>query len=193
MDNFVAKISFAILTSFSLVAPVLAQQPDQYEDHVLSDGELTKEELAAVLLRAKNDLTSLLETAVENVEKDVEAAGVFSPRAWMLMKDESTKEVTLSGQAEQAPADIKVHMFRASLKSVARHNRIDSALIVYPGTIQMNGMEQRIVAVEHEHRLGVSGIKLIPLDLDNGSASFGTPLSQEKPFAIFYDDKAGNS
>lgn len=173
--------------------PVAAQEDKEYEDHILSDGELTNEELAVVVLRAKDDLTSLLEKAVGNVEVEMEETGLFSPRAWMLMKGQGLKEVTLSGQAENAPPDIKVHMFRASLRSVARHNRIDAALIVYPGSIKKDGETQRVVAVEHEHRLGVSGLKLIPLDLKDGEASFGAPISQKKPFAFFYDGKPDSS
>jgi hypothetical protein len=45
------------------------------------------------------------------------------------------------------------------------------------------------MALEHEHRLGVSGIKLIPVRLEDGEASFGEPMSQDKPFQIFYDAK----
>ena len=66
--------------------------------------------------------------------------------------------------------------------------KIDAEIVVYPGTIDQGGRERRVVAVEHEHRLGVSGIKLIPLHLENGNAQFGNPLSQKKPFKIFYDE-----
>lgn len=187
MIDRVFTVRLFLVLALMLIGPATAQENKEYADHVLSDGELTKEELAVVLLRAQSDLTTLLEKAVSEVELDLENAGVFSPRAWMLMKDQGLKEVKLAGQAEEAPADIKVHMFRASLKSVARHNQIDAALIVYPGSIDKDGESLHVVAVEHEHRLGVSGIKLIPVTLENGDASFRAPLSQNKAFAIFYD------
>lgn len=192
MINRAFNVGLMLSLAFMLVMPAYAQEDKQYDDHVLSDGELTKRELAIVLLRAKHDLTSLLEKAVSEIQLDVENAGVFSPRAWMLMKDLGLKEVKLSGQAKEAPADIKVRVFRASLRSVARHNQIDAALIAYPGSINKDGEVQHVVAVEHEHRLGVSGIKLIPLTLENGEASFGSPMSQNKPFDFFYDEKGSN-
>jgi len=159
------------------------------EDHVLADGELTNEELAIVLLTAEKDLNSLLDKAIASVESDVEAAGVFRPRAWMIMKDKEIKEVIFADEASQAPPEMKLHMIRVSLKSLARHDGIDSALIVYPGTIQKDDESQRVVVVEHEHRLGVSGTKLIPLELSGGKVAFGGALSQKKPFQIFYDKK----
>ncbi|WP_288371520.1 hypothetical protein [uncultured Marinobacter sp.] len=167
----------------------MAQNAPVYEDHVLADGELTTEELAIVLLTAEKDLTALLEEAVVNVKADVESAGVFGPRAWMVMKDKEIKEVKLADDAAAAPPKIQLHMIRVSLKSLARHNSIDAMLIVYPSTMTKNGSYHRVVALEHEHRLGVSGIKLIPLELSGGEVSFGAPLSQEKPFQIFYDRK----
>jgi|SRR5690554_2589273 len=167
----------------------LAQTGQPSEDHVLADGELTNEELAIVLLTAEKDLNSLLEKAIASIEKDIEAAGVFSPRAWMVMKDKEIKEVAFADDASQAPPEMKLHMIRVSLKSLARHDGIDSALIVYPGTMQKDDESQRVVVVEHEHRLGVSGTKLIPLELSGGKVSFGGALSQKKPFQIFYDKK----
>lgn len=165
----------------------LAQDGRLSEDHVLADGELTKEELAIVLLTAEKDLNSLFDEAIANVEKDVEATGVFAPRAWMVMKDKKIKEVTFADEATQAPPEVKLHMIRVSLRSLARHDGIDSALIVYPGTIKKDDESQRVVVVEHEHRLGVSGTKLVPLEFSGGEASFGAVLSQKKPFQIFYD------
>jgi len=190
MSRFKTYTLAASLMLFTLGGPVaLAQPAPDYEDHVLADGELTKEELAVVLLTAEKDLTSLLKEAISNVESDVEASGVFAPRAWMVMKDKAIKEVKLADEASEAPPEIQLHMIRVSLKSLARHNGIDSALIVYPGTMRKDDESQRVVVVEHEHRLGVSGTKLIPLELSEGEASFGAPFSQKKPFQIFYDKK----
>jgi len=184
-------LAASLMLSIVAGPAALAQVPigQLSEDHVLADGELTNEELAIVLLTAEKDLNSLLDQAIANVEKDVEAAGVFGPRAWMIMKDKEIKEVTFADEASQAPPEMKLHMIRVSLKSLARHDGIDSALIVYPGTIQKDDESQRVVVVEHEHRLGVSGTKLIPLELSGGKVAFGGALSQKKPFQIFYDKK----
>ena len=180
-------LTFTIcLALFSL--PAVSQEQQVRKSGVLSDGALTKEELAAAMLTAEQDLRALLKMAVDEVQVDVESTGFFAPRAWMQMKDRSIKEVRLIEEAEAAPPKIKLQLFEASLRSVARHNKIDAALIVYPGTIKQDGNERRVVAVEHEHRLGVAGIKLIPLQLENGNAQFGNPLSQKKPFKIFYDE-----
>ncbi|WP_153637390.1 hypothetical protein [Marinobacter salsuginis] len=181
--------SLTLIICLSVFSPTVVSEEQQVrKSGVLSDGTLTKEELAAAMLTAEQDLRALLQTAVDEVKVDVERTGFFAPRAWMQMKDRVIKEVRLSEEAEAAPPKIKLQLFQASLRSVARHNKIDAALVVYPGTIDQGGSERRVVAVEHEHRLGVSGIKLIPLHLENGNAQFGNPLSQKKPFKIFYDE-----
>ncbi len=158
MSRFKTYTLAASLMLFTLGGPVaLAQPAPDYEDHVLADGELTKEELAIVLLTAEKDLNSLFDEAIANVEKDVEATGVFAPRAWMVMKDKKIKEVTFADEATQAPPEVKLHMIRVSLRSLARHDGIDSALIVYPGTMKKDEESRRVVVVEHEQRLVVSG------------------------------------
>jgi len=95
----------------------------------------------------------------------------------------------LEEEAEQAPGNVKVLMYRAGLKAIARRGEIHAAVIAYPGSVEKNGDTIRAMALEHEHRLGVSGIKLIPVRLEDGEASFGEPMSQDKPFQIFYDAK----
>jgi hypothetical protein len=50
-------------------------------------------------------------------------------------------------------------------------------------------MKRRVVAIEHEHRLGVSGIKLVPVTLNSGTAEFRAAVSQDKSFEFFYDGK----
>jgi len=165
------------------------QDGDQ-EGNVLSDGKLTKEELAAAMLIAEKDLTGMFKAAMGKVESELEQSGIFGPGAWMTMKDRDLKSVKLSQEAVGAPPSAKLQMFRASLRSLARHNKIDAVLLVYPGTITKEGTKERVVVVEHEHRLGVSGIKLVPLDLDRGKATFGAPMSQDKDFQIFYEQRS---
>lgn len=182
------KASLILLASSILFGQALAREPSG--NGVLDDGKLTREELAAAMLTAERDLSGMLEQAIVQVEDDMASAGIFAPAAWMVMKDRELKSVKLSSEADQAPPSIKVQMYRASLRSLARHNRIDAVLIVYPGTITKDGVKERVVVVEHEHRLGVSGLKLIPLSYEQSEANFGAPIDQDKEFQIFYDEKA---
>ncbi|SNC74408.1 hypothetical protein SAMN04487881_2308 [Marinobacter sp. es.048] len=178
---------FLFLAWFSATAG--AQENRGSDAGILSDGKLTKEELAAAMLTAEKDLTSMLKASMSNVEQELESSAIFGPGAWMVLKDRKLKKVTMGEESENAPPSAKLQVFRASLRSLARHNKIDAALIVYPGTITKEGKQERVVVVEHEHRLGVSGLKLIPLELDHGKASFGAAISQDKSFQIFYDQK----
>ena len=191
--RFQFRIKLTLILCLGLFSsPAVSQEQGVMGPGVLSDGALTKEELAAAMLTAEQDLIALLKRAIDEITTDIENVGFFPPRAWMQMKDRSIKEVRLGEEAEAAPPNIKLQLFQASLRSVARHNQIDAVLIVYPGTIKKDGSEKRLVAVEHEHRLGVSGLKLIPLKLQDGEPEFGEPLSQKKPFKIFYDDRSTN-
>lgn len=178
---------FALVISYSIAAS--SQETEGGGAGVLSDGKLTKEELAAAMLTAEKDMTSMLKASMSEVEKEVEASGVFGPGAWMVLKDRSLKQVKLDEVAEEAPPSAKLQIIRASLRSLARHNKIDAAMMVYPGTINKDGTKDRVVVVEHEHRLGVSGIKLVPLSLVEGEVTFGAAISQEKSFQIFYDQR----
>lgn len=178
---------FLFLTWFSVTAS--SQENLANDSGILSDGKLTKEELAAAMLTAEKDLTSMLKASMSDLEQELESSAIFGPGAWMVLKDRKLKKVTLDETSENAPPSAKLQVFRASLRSLARHNKIDAALIVYPGTITKEGEKQRVVVVEHEHRLGISGLKLIPLELDQGDVSFGAAMSQKKSFQIFYDQK----
>ncbi|OJT00528.1 hypothetical protein [Marinobacter nauticus] len=175
------------LLSLSMI--LSAQSEPEYRDHILSDGVLTNEELAHVVRRAQDDLKLITEKAVNAAGSVMERELVFGPQAWMLMKNGDIKPLRLGEEGKGAPADMKVLMYRAGLRSLARHGQIDAAVVIYPGTIDKQGEKQRIAAVEHEHRLGVSGLKLIPVDLEGGKAVFRSVISQDKSFQIFYDDR----
>ncbi|MBS8239025.1 hypothetical protein DYI22_00725 [Marinobacter lipolyticus] len=182
-------LSSAMVFSFT----VYAQDAGDYQDHVLSDGKLSEQELAAVVAVAQKDLKKMTERSVEAVGDEMAASGVFPPMAWMMMRNGEIKAMKLGESGEEAPGNIKVIMYRAGLKSIARRNEIHAALIAYPGQIEKDGEQIRIMAIEHEHRLGVSGLKLIPVTLSAGEPEFGDAMSQEKPFQIFYDEKKGHS
>jgi hypothetical protein len=185
--NTCAFFVFFFLAWFSAIAS--AQESRGSDSGILSDGKLTKEELAAAMLTAEKDLTSMLKASLSDLEQELENSAIFGPGAWMVLKDRKLKKVTLGEGSENAPPSAKLQVFRASLRSLARHNKIDAALIVYPGTITKEGKQERVVVVEHEHRLGISGLKLIPIELDQGKVSFGAAISQDKSFQIFYDQK----
>lgn len=181
--------AFVMMIAAAFSGAAMAQDADDYDNHVLSDGKLSEEELATVVALAQKHLKQMTEVSVGSVGEELEASGVFQPMAWMMMKDGEVKKMALSEEAEQAPGEAKVLMYRAGLKSIARRGEIHASLITYPGKIDKNGEQIRIMAIEHEHRLGVSGLKLIPIELEQGTAEFGNAMSQEKPFQIFYDDK----
>ena len=55
------------------------------------------------------------------------------------------------------------------------------------------GEDTRVLAIEHEHRLGLSGLQVVPYRFDQGDLSFGQPSTQKKPYELFYDGRdAGN-
>ncbi|MEP1582699.1 MAG: hypothetical protein ABJK18_09150, partial [Marinobacter sp.] len=156
---------------------------------VLSDGKLDDKDLAAVVAVAQRHLREMTDQVVNQAGDELEEAGIFRPMAFMVMKSDKVQQMRLEEEAEQAPGNVKVLMYRAGLKAIARRGEIHAAVIAYPGSVEKNGETIRAMALEHEHRLGVSGIKLIPVRLEDGEASFGEPMSQDKPFQIFYDAK----
>ncbi len=183
----------AFVIGFAISTAALAQDALDRDDHVLSDGKLDDKDLAAVVAVAQRHLKEMTDAAVKKAGEELEEAGIFRPMAFMVMKSEKVQQMRLADDAEEAPGQVKVLMYRAGLKSIARRGEIHAAVIAYPGSVEKDGETIRAMALEHEHRLGVSGIKLIPVKLEDGEASFGEPMSQDKPFQIFYDEKAESS
>ena len=183
----------ALIIGFAISTAAFAQEAIDMDDHVLSDGKLDDKDLAAVVKVAQRHLTELTDAVVKEAGDELEEAGIFRPMAFMVMKSDKVQQMRLADEAEEAPGQVKVLMYRAGLKSIARRGEIHAAIIAYPGSVEKDGETIRAMVLEHEHRLGVSGIKLIPVKLENGEASFGKPMSQDKPFQIFYDEKENNS
>jgi len=179
----------ALIVGFAISTGALAQDAIDREDHVLSDGVLDSKEMSAVVAVAQRHLKELTDAAVKKAGDELEEAGIFRPMAFMVMKSDKVQAMRLEEEAEQAPGNVKVLMYRAGLKAIARRGEIHATVIAYPGSVEKDGETIRAMALEHEHRLGVSGIKLIPVNLEGGEASFGEPMSQGKPFQIFYDPK----
>lgn len=159
------------------------------ENSVISDGTLTPEEMAQYVVVAKEQLTHLTAKATEAYAPRMTAEGSAMPAAWMLMDDGVTvKELTLDKAAEGAPASIRVVMFRAALKSIARRGKINAAVILYAGQLSEENT-QRALVVEHEHRLGISATKIVPFVIDQGAVKYAQSVTRDKPFQLFYDSK----
>lgn len=186
------RFVLALVVGLAVSTSVLAQDAIDRDDHVLSDGKLDDKDLAAVVAVAQRHLREMTDAAVGKAGNELEEAGIFRPMAFMVMKSEKVQQMRLADEAEEAPAEIKVLMYRAGLKSIARRGEIHASIIAYPGNVEKDGENIRAMVLEHEHRLGVSGFKLIPVKLEGGKASFGEPMTQDKPFQVFYDEKEEN-
>ena len=185
--NLFAAISLGVLCSFS---PVHAQDaiggtiPD---NGVLSDGVLTKEELARYMVIAKAQLEYLTKHAAEEYAAELKGDTAPMPRAWMLMKDgESIKEVKLDQSGDGAPPEVRAVLFRAAMKSIARGGEISAATILFAGQMSAEN-PQKLLVFEYEHRVGVSSSKFVPYSAKNQSIYYGKPVIREKPFQLFYD------
>ena len=112
------------------------------------------------------------------------------PSGWMLMKDGVTvKELKLDESAKGAPPNIRVAMFRAALKSIARRGQINAAAILYAGQMSEEN-PQKVLVMEHEHRLGISGNKFVPYKVEGEKIQYSQSVTKDKPFQMFYDKKA---
>lgn len=156
--------------------------------NALSDGKLTSDEIKQYAGLAAKHMQKLTAVAREEVGAELEQSGVVIPAAWMMMNDGEVKRVRLGESGEQAAATMKVLMFRAALKSLARHGKILATAIVYAGTVEEND-NTRVLAIEHEHRLGLSGLQVVPYRFEQGNLSFGKPNTQKKPYELFYDGR----
>lgn len=81
----------------------------------LADGKLTREELAVAAVAGQQQLVKLTEQAVDEYSAGLGAAATPVPAAWMLLEDGKTiKQLNLDGQAVDAPANVKILMYRAA-------------------------------------------------------------------------------
>ncbi|EON92688.1 hypothetical protein MARLIPOL_08044 [Marinobacter lipolyticus SM19] len=182
------------LTSALLTTPFALSEENQLaveipENSVLSDGMLTKEELAKFAVIGQQQLVKLTEKAMEEYTSELMDDDDNMPAAWMLLDDgETIKRINIDSQAEQANAQMRILMYRAALKSIARRGKINAAVILYTGKVK-EGEDAEALVIEHEHRLGISANKVVPFHLEDGDASFSQAITREKPFQMFYDDK----
>ncbi|KAA1175100.1 hypothetical protein FWJ25_06960 [Marinobacter salinexigens] len=161
------------------------------ENSVISDGKLTKEELAQYAVAGQQQLVHLIEEATKQYSETLTDDTPNMPAAWMLMDDgETVKRINIDDQAGEAPAQLRILMYRAALKSIARRGKVNAAAILYTGKVNEGSDEQALV-IEHEHRLGISGNKVIPYEVKGGTVSYSRAVNSEKPFQMFYDEKPG--
>lgn len=182
------------LTATLLASPLAFSEEKQLaveipENSVLSDGVLTKEELARYAIVGQQQLVRLTEKATEEYAQELTDQNATMPAAWMLLDDgETIKRINIDEQADQAPAQMRILMYRAALKSIARRGKINAAVILYTGKVK-EGEDAEALVIEHEHRLGISGNKVVPFHLEGGEVTFSKAVTREKPFQLFYDDK----
>ncbi|WP_372965514.1 hypothetical protein [Marinobacter sp.] len=178
----------ATLSLFALGASVSFAQ-GLPQDGPLADGKISEEELAGILSTAQHQLIRLSDTATHEYEEIIQDPAPDSPAAWMLMKDgETVKRLNLDSQVEGMPASAKIMVYRAALKSVARKGEINAAAILYTGRLNEES-DTEVLVIEHEHRLGVSGNKVIGYEVEDGKIAWAKPVTQKKPYQWFYDAK----
>ncbi|MBW4933344.1 hypothetical protein [Marinobacter sp. F4206] len=190
-----ANITAALVSgALTLGSGVSLAQEDTVEvkipkNSVLSDGVISKKEMAKYLVIGNKQLAYLAENATEEFAPELKSAGQAMPSAWMLMSDGITvKKVSLDESAEGAPPQIRIVMFRAALKSIARRGKINAAVIVYAGKLSEDN-PQEVLVLEHEHRLGISATKIVPYEVQGEKVQYAEPVTNNKPFQMFYDDK----
>lgn len=182
-------LSFFVLAVFMSIANIaLAQDKNTESPTAGKDHTLTKEELAKYAVLANRQLVTLTDAAIKNVKSDLEENGLVSPSAMMMLNDGTMKPLKLGQEASSAPFGVQVVMFRAALKSMARHDKITAAAIIY-GAGQTDASGKNALIIEYEHRLGVSGLKLVPYTQDHGKIAYGDVLNKKKPFQLFYDPR----
>ena len=186
------KILLSALLMLSFISVGVQAQGESGEHipdrNALSDGKLSPDEIKKYATLAAKHIQELTAVAREEVGSELEQSGVVIPAAWMMMNDGEVKRVRLGASGEQAAATMKVLMFRAALKSLARHGKILATAIVYAGTVE-GEKGTRVMAIEHEHRLGLSGLQVVPYQFAGGKLTFGKPSTQKKPYELFYDGR----
>ncbi|MTI78580.1 hypothetical protein SAMN04487869_11149 [Marinobacter sp. DSM 26671] len=188
----VKRILLSALFILLFATPAVQAQSETSEiipnRNALSDGKLSEDEIKKYAALAAKHIQELTAVAREEVGNELEQSGVVIPAAWMMMNDGEVKRVRLGESGEQAAATMKVLMFRAALKSLARHGKILATAIVYAGTVE-GEKDTRVLAIEHEHRLGLSGLQVVPYQFDQGALSLGKPSTEKKPYELFYEGR----
>ncbi|WP_309043391.1 hypothetical protein [Marinobacter sediminicola] len=177
-----------LLTVFFAVPAASAEEAPPAE--LTPEQEMAiKLELSRYAVLGQQQILNLTEQATDEYTGTLADSEPNMPSAWMLLEDGVTvKRINIDEQAKEAPAQIRILMYRAALKSVARHGKIHGSVILYTGKIR-EGSDDEALVIEFEHRLGISGNKVVPYQAENGQVTYGEPVTTEKPFQIFHDSK----
>jgi|GEM_PF-6661361 len=178
-----------LFTAFAF-APILSAEEAPGAEMSEEQEMAIKRELSKYAVLGQQQILHLTKQATDEYSDTLTDSDPNMPAAWMLLEDGTTiKRIDLDGQAENAPAQIRILMYRAALKSVARRGKIHAAAILYTGKLR-EGSDDEALVVEYEHRLGIAGNKVIPYQIENRKVAYSEPVTSEKPFQIFYDSKA---
>jgi hypothetical protein len=181
-------LSAALLTVALLAPTVHAEDPKPAQTSESSDMAI-RQEITKYAILGQQQLVYLIKESTKEYSGTLTDSKPNMPAAWMLMDDGKTiKRIDIDDQAGGAPAQLRILMYRAALKSVARRGKIVAAAILYTGKVSKDSDEQALV-IEHEHRLGISGNKIIPYEIKGDKILYGEPVTSEKPFQLFYDSK----
>lgn len=177
----------AALLSAMLAVPAVNAEEANAEPS--SEMTAVEQELRAYAIVGQRQLVYLTEQATKEYSDTLADSKPNMPAAWMLMSDGTTiKRIDIDDKAEGAPAQLRILMYRAALKSIARGDKINAAAILYTGKLRKDSDEEALV-IEHEHRLGISGNKIIPYEVKGGKVLYGESVTSEKPFQLFYDSR----
>lgn len=181
---------FTILLAAFFIAPS-ANAEKAPPTELTEDQEMAiKHELSKYAVIGQQQVIRLTEQATEEYSGTLTDSQPNMPGAWMLLEDGKTiKRIDLDAQAEDTPAQIRILMYRAALKSLARRGKIHAAAILYTGKLREESDDEALV-IEYEHRLGIAGNKVVPYQVENGRVAYSEPVASEKPFQIFYDSKS---
>lgn len=154
------------------------------------------EEVAVDLTKVKKvaveHIESLAKFEQEKIDKLLKEKGAFAPFGAFMLVDERLKELDL-GKNEQvlkAPAEIQIAIYRQALRALARHDTLFAGAVFYT-TLKDKDPNQRLLVMEFEHKLGVSGMRVTPYEIEkDGKVLLGQPKDLKKPFEFFYDDKS---
>lgn len=182
-------LSAILVTAFAFTSALSAEETSGGQ--LSEEQELAiKQELSKYAVLGQQQILHLTQQAIEDYSGTLTDPVPNMPSAWMLLEDGTTiKRIDLDGQAEEAPAQLRILMYRAALKSVARRGKIHATAILYTGKLREDSEDEALV-IEYEHRLGIAGNKVIPYQIENGKVAYGEPVTSEKPFQIFYDSRA---
>lgn len=183
----------SLLSAVMLSAVFLASNVSAQESSAAPSSEdievAAKKTVAAFMFIAQQQLVKLTEEATRQYADTLIDPEPNMPAAWMLMDDEGTvKRINIDAQAVDAPAQLRLIMYRAAIKSVARRGKIDAAAILYTGKVSEDS-DQEALVIEYEHRLGISANQVIPYEVRDGKVLYGEPVIADKPFQLFYDSK----